>query len=130
MTDALQELRDSITGSLLEVLESLDAQIGKYRRTEDPDFILLDSMVADAIMFIASLPELVTIPSVVIAEDGEIFFEWNITQRRRCIVGLEGDGYYGYTLKGNDGHYRSGLYEGRIMEDLPEDLYLFLEGTQ
>ena len=126
MTDALQELRDSITGALLEVLESLDAQIGEYRRTEDPECILLDSMVADAIMFIASLPELLPIPSVIIAEDGEILFEWNITERRRAIVGLEGDGYYGYTLKGNDGHYRSGLYEGRIMEELPEDLAEYL----
>ena len=125
MTDALLELRDSITGSLLEVLESLDAQIGEYRRTEDPDLILLDSMVADAIMFIASLPDLITLPSVVIAEDGQIMFEWNISQSRRCVVSLEGDGYYDYHMKRGKDFY-PGCYEGRIMEELPEDLAEYL----
>ena len=126
MTDALH---NDMTGALREILENLDAQILAFRKNENPDCILLDSMVADALMFLTSLPELLPLPTTVtIEDDGEIVFEWCLFPHTKLNVGLEGDGYYGYLFESTDGHYYEGGYEGRIMGEFPEDLLEYLQG--
>jgi len=99
MTDAIQELRESMTQALRDVLEDLDRQIDTFGDEEERDWIF-EGMVADAVMFLASLPPLLPIPTVTIADDAEIIFEWNISNSRRAYVGLEGEGDFRIHLNG------------------------------
>ncbi len=130
MTDALDELRDSVPDALRSVLEELDSHIVQFIKTEkddDPDCVLLEEMVADAVLFIATLPPLLPLPHVGITFDGQILFEWNLSPRKHVVVALEGDGNFDYHMKKGKEMY-PGIYEGTVGEELPEDLIEYLEG--
>jgi len=85
---------------------------------------------ADALTFIAKLPETVPVPTASGAEDGEVVLEWS-SGDREAVAGFEGDGCFGYALlKG--GKFVPGRHEGVLDErPLPEDLISYLvDGEQ
>ena len=63
------------------------------------------------------------------ADDGEILIDW-VLGDRKGIVGLEGDGRFGYALY-HGGRYKPGNQEGDLSEhDLPPDLKGYLQSMK
>ena len=81
--------------------------------------------IEDAQRFASLLPERIPEPTVCAADDGEILIDWAFADKR-AVVGLEGDGRFGYALY-SEACYKPGSEEGDLsVHDIPSDLKAYL----
>jgi hypothetical protein len=85
--------------------------------------------IEDAQRFASLLPDRVPEPTVCAADDGEILIDWTLAGKK-AVVGLEGDGRFGYALY-SGGYYKPGSEEGDLSaHDLPSDLKRYLQSMK
>jgi len=85
--------------------------------------------IKDAQRFASLLPDRVPEPTVCAADDGEILIDWALAGKK-AVVGLEGDGRFGYALY-MGGYYKPGSEEGDLSaHDLPSDLKHYLQSMK
>jgi hypothetical protein len=88
-----------------------------------------EQAIKDARLFASLLPDEIPEPTVCAADDGEILIDWVIADEK-AVVGLEGDGRFGYALY-RGGRYEPGNQEGDLSaHDLPSDLKAYLQSIK
>lgn len=108
-----------VIGNLEQLRSSSDCQSALSKQT-------LDQAVFDAKRFVAKLTADLPEPRVSADEDGAVALEWR-HRDFRAIVGFEGDGEFGYTMRSPDGEFVPGAEEGRLdTPHIPNDLRNYL----
>jgi hypothetical protein len=115
-----KEIRRRIKEAIEELRELSDGWAGEGSVAPS------NQAIEDAERFVSLLPECPPVPTVCAADDGEILMDWALPDKR-AVVGLEGDGGFGYALY-IDGGYKPGSEEGDLsVNDIPSDLKSYLQ---
>jgi hypothetical protein len=91
----------------LEILRAIGAEGAEIR----------EDVLWDAFRLMSALPDDISAPDVVIEEDGEIAFDWQLDPRHVLSVSIGAQGVIGYSaLLGTESKYGVEHFEGKVPE--------------
>ena len=92
-----------------------DTPLAMFRAMEG--VAIREDVLSDAMKLVWALPDDISVPEVVIEEDGEIAFDWQLDPRHVLSVSIGGRGVIGYSaLLGTESKYGVEHFEGVVPE--------------